>query len=108
MREQLEIKQSELKELQEQMKPSPVRARYEADVSRLRKEITVSSSARTDAERKAAVQSKRLMRVRQVLGGFRRQRLKPQQLLPAADEALATRLADHLAALAEGERLSAP
>lgn len=102
LREQLEIKKSELTELQEQMKPSPVRARYEADVSRLRKEINASSAARTDAERKAGVHSKRLMRVRQVLGGFlKAEGVKAQQPLPAADEALAARLADHIAALAE-------
>ena len=46
LREQLDIKKAELTELQEQMKPSPVRARYEADVSRLRKEINASSAAR--------------------------------------------------------------
>ena len=50
MTEQLEMKRRELQELQEQVKPSPMRARYEADVARLRAEIHRSSAARTAAE----------------------------------------------------------
>ena len=62
--EQLEIKRRELSELQEQVKPSPVRARYEADVARLRKEISSHTVARTHAEREGTAHSKRLLRVR--------------------------------------------
>ena len=105
MREQLEIKKAELQELQEQVKPSPVRARYEADVARLRKEINGHTAARTQAERESAVHSKRLLRVRQVLGGFlKSEGLKAQDRLPTADDELATRLADHICAVAEKVR----
>ena len=102
MREQLEIKKAELAELQEQVKPSPVRARYEADVARLRKEINAHTQARTHAERESAVHSKRLLRVRAVLGGFlKAEGLKAQDKLPAMDDELAARLADHVVGLAD-------
>ena len=105
MIEQLEIKKAELQELQEQVKPSPVRARYEADVARLRKEISGYTAARTQAEREAAVHSKRLLRVRQVLGGvLKAEGLKPQDKLPMADDELAMRLANHIVGLAEKVR----
>ena len=98
--EQLEIKKAELAELHEQVKPSPVRARYEADVARLRKEVAAHTASRTHAEREAAAHSKRLLRVRAVLGAFlKTEGIKPQQPLPVADDELATRLAEHVIAL---------
>lgn len=102
VQEQLEMKMAELQELQEQIKPSPVRARYEAEVARLRKEINAHAAARTHAERDAAVHSKRLLRVRAVLGGFlKAEGLKAQDKLPAADDELAGRLAEHIIGLAD-------
>ena len=103
--DQLEMKKAEHAELQEQIKPSPIRARYEADVARLRKEVSAHTAARTHAEREAAVHSKRLLRVRAVLTTFlKAEGLKPQQPLPPANDELAARLADHVLALAEKVR----
>jgi hypothetical protein len=105
VREQLEVKRAELAELQEQVKPSPVRARYELEVARLRKEINAHSAARTHAERETTTLQKRLLRVRGVLGGFlKAEKLKPTQSLPPADDELAGRLADYVIALHEKVR----
>ena len=99
--QQLEMKKAELAELNEKVKPSPVRARYEADVARLRKEISSHTVARTHAEREGTAHSKRLLRVRAVLASFLKgEGLKGQQTLPTADDELAARLAEHVIGLA--------
>ena len=100
VKDQLEMKKAELADLHEQVKPSPVRARYEADVARLRKEVAAHTASRTHAEREGAAHSKRLLRVRAVLGTFlKTEGIKAQQPLPVADEELATRLAEHVISL---------
>lgn len=105
IKDQIAMKTTELRELQESIKPSPVRQRYEAEVARLRKQINAHSAVRTAAEREAAVHAKRLLRVRSVLGAFlKNEGLKPQQPLPVADEALAQKLCEHVVALAEKVR----
>ena len=105
VQQQLEIKKAELEELEAQAKPSPVRQAFQAEVERLRREISASSSAKTNAEREASAIAKRLLRVRTVLGPFLKvEGLKPQQPLPAADDELSSRLADYVIGLAEKVR----
>jgi chromosome segregation ATPase len=100
--QQLEMKKAELQELQEQIKPSPVRAKHEADVARLRKEVAAHSASRTHAEREGQAHSKRLLRVRAVLQSFlKAEGFKPQQPLPPADDELAGRLVDYILNLNE-------
>jgi myosin heavy subunit len=103
---QLDVRRTELEELASAARPSAARQKHEEEVVRLRKEINANSAARTHAERDTTALQKRLLRVRGALGGWLKAEGlgKPQQPLPAADDATVGRLVEYVLALAEKVR----
>ena len=79
---------------QELLRPSPVVSQYHAQIQKLKSAVSSQNAQRTAAEREAQLHSRRLLRVRSVLGAFLKEQAGSKSADPSSD--LAAPLADHV------------
>ena len=76
------------------LRPSPVVSQYHAQIQKLKSAVSSQNAQRTAAEREAQLHSRRLLRVRSVLGAFLKEQAGSKSADPSSD--LAAPLADHV------------